>query len=265
MRNADDVEAISLLLDPVRWRLYHYIRSSGGAVGRDEAARVVDVSRNLAAFHLDRMASTGLLEVEYRRLTGRSGRGAGRPAKLYRVTGRRLAVSVPASRYALASTILAMALEQKTAGESPAEAARRVALRVGAERGDDLREHLAREPSSLALAEAALAELGYDPVRHDDRIELRNCPFHELAAGHRELTCAMNQALLAGLLPAVGADDLRAEGPRLWQPGHCCVRITRDWATPPRPDASGPAPRRCAARRPRCGTPPATWGNRTSG
>jgi predicted ArsR family transcriptional regulator len=48
---------------------------------------VVEVSRNLAAFHLDRMASTGLLTVEYRRLTGRSGRGAGRPAKLYREDG----------------------------------------------------------------------------------------------------------------------------------------------------------------------------------
>ena len=228
MRNADEVEAISLLLDPVRWRLYHYIRSTGGAVGRDEAAQVVDVSRNLAAFHLDRMASTGLLEVEYRRLSGRSGRGAGRPAKLYRVTERRLAASVPASRYALASTILATALEQKTAGEEPAEAARRVAQRVGAELGGDLREHLAGAPSSLALAEAALEELGYEPVLHDDCIELHNCPFHELAASHRELTCAMNQALVASLLPAVGAGDLRAEGPRLWQPGHCCVRITTD-------------------------------------
>jgi predicted ArsR family transcriptional regulator len=228
MQNVEEVAAISLLLDPVRWRLYHYIRSTGGPVGRDEAARMVEVSRNLAAFHLDRMASTGLLTVEYRRLTGRSGRGAGRPAKLYRVTERRLAVSLPASRYTLASMILASTLEEKRAGEQPTQAARRVALRVGAELGGGLREHLAGgDRRSLALAQAALEELGYEPVREDGGIELRNCPFHELATTHRELTCTMNQALLAGLLPAIGADDLRAEGPREW-PGHCCVRIATD-------------------------------------
>ncbi len=225
MRNAEEVAAISLLLDPVRWRLYHYIRSSGGAVGRDEAARAVEVSRNLAAFHLDRMASTGLLTVEYRRLTGRSGRGAGRPAKLYRAAERHWVVSVPATRYTLASTILATALEQKTPDEQPVEAARRVALRVGAELGGGLRERPGhRDPCSLTQAETALEELGYDPVRHDHGIELRNCPFDELAATHRELTCAMNHALVSGLLPAIGADDLRAEGPREW-PGHCCVLI----------------------------------------
>jgi predicted ArsR family transcriptional regulator len=227
MRNAEEVAAISLLLDPVRWRLYHYIRSSGGAVGRDEASRAVEVSRNLAAFHLDRMASTGLLTVEYRRLSGRSGRGAGRPAKLYRAAERQLVVSVPATRYTLASSILATALEQKTADEQPVEAARRVALRVGAELGSELRERLRpRDGYPLAVTEAALEELGYDPVRQPDGIELRNCPFHELAASHGGLTCAMNQALVAGLLPAIGADELRADGPAEW-PGRCCVRIER--------------------------------------
>jgi predicted ArsR family transcriptional regulator len=225
MQNAEEVAAISLLLDPVRWRLYHYIRTSGGAVGRDEAARVVEVSRNLAAFHLDRMAATGLLTVEYRRLTGRSGRGAGRPAKLYRVADRHLAVSVPATRYTLASTILAAALEQKTADEQPVEAARRAALRVGSELGGGLHDRLGdRDSGSLTLAEAALEELGYDPVRHDHGIDLRNCPFDELAATHRELTCGMNHALVSGLLPAIGVEDLRVEGPQEW-PGHCCVRI----------------------------------------
>jgi predicted ArsR family transcriptional regulator len=224
MRNAEEAAAISLLLDPVRWRLYSYIRSSGGAVGRDEAAQAVDVSRNLAAFHLDRMAATGLLTVEYRRLSGRSGRGAGRPAKLYRIADWHMVVSVPVTRYTLASTILATALEQKAADERPADAARRVAVRVGAELGHEMRERLRCRDGSLALAEAALEELGYDPARRADMIALRNCPFHELTSSHRPLICAMSQALVAGLLPAIGADELLAEGPREW-PGQCCVRI----------------------------------------
>jgi len=225
MRNAEEVAAISLLLDPVRWRLYRYIRSSGGAVGRDEAAQAAGVSRNLAAFHLDRMAATGLLTVEYRRLTGRSGRGAGRPAKLYRAAGRRLLVSLPTAQYTLAASMLATALEQKAPGEEPVDAARRVALRVGAELGEDLRERAGDgDGSPLGLVEAAVEELGYDPARHPGSVELRNCPFDELAEDHRELVCAMNQALLAGLLPALGAGGLDAEGPLEHRDG-CCVRI----------------------------------------
>jgi predicted ArsR family transcriptional regulator len=88
MRNSQEVAAISLLLDPLRWRLYQYIHESGRTLGRDEAAQAAAVSRNLAAFHLDRMADAGLLKVEYRRLSGRSGRGAGRP-ELIRVALRK--------------------------------------------------------------------------------------------------------------------------------------------------------------------------------
>ncbi len=75
-------------------------------------------------------------------------------------------MSLPASRYTLASMILASTLEEKRADEQPTQAARQVALRVGAELGGDLREHLGgRDRRSLTLAQAALEELGYEPVR----------------------------------------------------------------------------------------------------
>jgi hypothetical protein len=63
MDNPEELAAIALLMDPVRWRLYDYLRSSRGPVGRNEAARAANVSRNLASFHLDRMAEANLLEV----------------------------------------------------------------------------------------------------------------------------------------------------------------------------------------------------------
>ena len=53
-------------------------------VDGNEAAASVGISRALAAFHLDRLVKDGLLIPEYRRLSGRTGPGAGRPAKLYR-------------------------------------------------------------------------------------------------------------------------------------------------------------------------------------
>ena len=156
MDNAEELTAISLLVEPVRWRLYTYLRSSGTAVGRDEAARAANISRSLASFHLDRMAEAGLLEVEYRRLSGRTGRGAGRPAKLYRVGARHLAVSLPPARYSLAGRILAAAIEEKRPDEDGSAAVRRVAGRIGGEGGGDLRpQGASRSDAPLAVAESA--------------------------------------------------------------------------------------------------------------
>ncbi len=78
------VGAIALLDEPKRRRLYEYVAESDEPVGRDQAAAALGISRELAAFHLDRLVEGGLLETEYRRRSGRGGPGAGRPAKLYR-------------------------------------------------------------------------------------------------------------------------------------------------------------------------------------
>src|SRR2546429_2846136 len=89
----------------------------GREVGRDEAARALRISRALAAFHLDKLVQLGLLEAAYRRLSGRQGPGAGRPAKLYRRSTRQLEITLPQRRYALAGRLLARAL---AAQRSPA-------------------------------------------------------------------------------------------------------------------------------------------------
>jgi len=74
----NDIEAIALLDEPVRRALYEWVVAQGRPVGRDDAAAGAGVSRTLAAFHLDRLAHAGLLTTEFRRLTGRTGPGAGR-------------------------------------------------------------------------------------------------------------------------------------------------------------------------------------------
>ena len=48
----------------------------------------VGVARHTAKFHLDRLVEEGLLDTEFRRLSGRQGPGAGRPTKLYRRSAR---------------------------------------------------------------------------------------------------------------------------------------------------------------------------------
>src|SRR5207244_13615168 len=101
-----------------------FVVAQGREVGRNEAATAVGMQRTLAAFHLDRLAEAGLLEVSFRRLTQRSGPGAGRPAKLYRRAAREVTVSVPPRDYARAALVLAEAIERSGAETALYDSAR---------------------------------------------------------------------------------------------------------------------------------------------
>jgi predicted ArsR family transcriptional regulator len=79
---ADPLDALGALSDPTRRGAYDYVSAQGRPVGRDEAAGALGIGRTLAAYHLDRLAEAGLLSVAYARRSGRSGPGAGRPAKM---------------------------------------------------------------------------------------------------------------------------------------------------------------------------------------
>src|SRR2546422_9343880 len=95
METEERIAAFSSLADPTRRRLYLYTVSRPEGAGRDEAAEATGISRGLAAFHLDRLIHDGLLVADYRRLTGRTGPGAGRPAKIYPRSDRELSFSRP--------------------------------------------------------------------------------------------------------------------------------------------------------------------------
>jgi hypothetical protein len=81
----------------------------GVAVGRDDAAGAVGISRSLAGYHLDKLVGDGLLEARFERRTGLSGPGAGRPAKLYVRAPRQIELSLPARDYAVLTELLAQA------------------------------------------------------------------------------------------------------------------------------------------------------------
>jgi predicted ArsR family transcriptional regulator len=102
------------LCEPARRDLYFFIAGRRDWVSRDEAAEAVGLRRGLVAHHLDRLANDGLLEVDYRRLTGRSGAGAGRSAKLYRRADVDLELSIPPRNPNLVGSLLADAV--KSAG-----------------------------------------------------------------------------------------------------------------------------------------------------
>ena len=216
----DDLQPIAALAEPVRRRLYDYVVAQGGPVDRDAAAAGVGIARPLAAFHLDRLAAAGLLEVEYRRRSGRTGPGAGRPAKFYRrARGPELSVSLPPRHYDLAAGILAEGIERQGAEAGVLESAR--------ERGVSLAAAASGQGGGREGLLSVLAGNGYEPlVEPDGVIRLRNCPFHALVADHRQLTCSMNLALLGAAADELPDAGLRAEPQP--QDGFCCVAFVVD-------------------------------------
>jgi predicted ArsR family transcriptional regulator len=210
----EPVGALSALGDPTRRSAYDYVSAQAGPVGRDEVATALGIGRTLAAYHLDRLAKEGLLAVAYARRSGRTGPGAGRPAKLYERADAELTVSIPPRDYGLAAQLLAHAAAQDEQGGT------RRALRDAAESLGSEIAATATDPRDL---DRLLRERGYEPYEDDaGAIRLRNCPFHAVAQSHPEVVCDMNLALLGGLVAG-----LEGKAQAVLEPGagRCCVAI----------------------------------------
>ncbi|WP_349897691.1 helix-turn-helix transcriptional regulator [Parafrigoribacterium soli] len=209
------LSALAAISDPARRALFDFVNRSTEAVSRDQAAAALDMPRATAAFHLDRLVEEGVLEVEFRRLSGKTGPGSGRPSKLYKLGQRDLEVSIPERHYELAGELLASAVEE---ADRSGEGVRTVLTRVATETG----RQIGAAAGSLRLA---LENTGYEPCDDGDGgMILANCPFHRLATSHTDVICHANLGLLQGV--ADGAGD--SEHGILFDPqaGHCCVRIT---------------------------------------
>jgi predicted ArsR family transcriptional regulator len=222
----DDHEAgalatAALLVDGVRGRLYQFVRGARRPVTRDEAAAAAGVSRNLAAFHLDKLAEAGLLRAG-RQTTGGPAR-VGRKAKVYERGPVEVHLDLPRRQHGLLASVLVetLAAQRGDAGlrQVAAEAARRRGAQVGrAARGQP------GDRIGLAEVEAVLERLGFEPYRAAAGVlRLANCPFHPLAAEAPGVVCELNHGLVGGLLAGVEAGA--AEAVLAPRPGECCVEI----------------------------------------
>jgi len=208
------LDALAALGEPTRRALYAYVAAQDRAVSRDEAASATATKRATAAFHLERLVDDGLLEARFARVSGRTGPGAGRTAKLYARARRQIAVSLPPRRYEIAAEVLASALEAAEREAAPvSEAVAHAAGQAG--------RQIATGGANLA---EVLTRSGYEPKQGPDGcIHLANCPFHDLLARHVDLVCAMNLHLLRGLIGELGAGAQARLDPA---EGRCCVTIT---------------------------------------
>jgi predicted ArsR family transcriptional regulator len=223
------VSGVAALNDPVRRALYLFVANSAEAVSREQAAAAVGVQKPLAAFHLDKLAEEGLLEFEFRRLTGRTGPGAGRPAKLYRRSERQIDVSLPPREYDIAGLLLAGAIAAaEDSGRDVRTELERASFEFGRSIGERAVAAAGSRPSKAKQREAlleALREHGFEPRSVGGDILLANCPFHALAQQFTDLVCGMNLHLLEGVRSVLDVRPSELQ-PRLEpEPGQCCVKF----------------------------------------
>lgn len=208
---------IGALAEGTRRALYEFVTSRPEPVGREQAAAELGIALHNVSFHLDRLVADGLLEVEYRRLSGRSGPGAGRPSKLYRRADREFAVSLPPRRYDLVGEILAAAVTRAAGGEPLERALRESAHAEGRQLGE-----AAGTGASLPGLVTVLGGQGFEPRLTDDVVELSNCPFDALAQRHTELVCGLNRSFVQGVADGLGCREVTACLEP--EPGRCCVK-----------------------------------------
>jgi predicted ArsR family transcriptional regulator len=125
-----------------------FARSRSGPITADDVAARFHVHRSVARGRLDRLAEAGLLAVGFERRTGRSGPGAGRPAKIYSVPPETAALEFPDRHYDRLLGHLVAALPESDLG------------RAGAAFAHDLAPEGTIPADPRAAAERACAILG---------------------------------------------------------------------------------------------------------
>ena len=221
---ASQIASLTTLDDPTRAAIFFIVARSDDPVTRDHVARALEITRRTAAFHLDKLAEAGLVDVSFKRLTGRTGPGAGRSSKLYRRSGRRFNIAVPARNYELLARLLASVI-QETHGVSAAALLEPQARTFGVAEGTAARKEASPRPNRKQLLAALVEELtrlGFEPFADGSgTLRLRNCPYHDMARENTDFVCSMNLALMQGVIEGLGIAGVSSA----LEPGkgRCCV------------------------------------------
>jgi predicted ArsR family transcriptional regulator len=217
----------SALGDTTRRGIYVTVREAAGSVTVSQIAGLFDIHANVARHHLDHLVADGYLQVSHRRVDGRTGPGAGRPAKHYEPTAKDVSVQFPARRYDLLAELLLRMVEKLAPDDAGA-----VAEEVGREYGRELAAELGfgdtdeYEAAARAVAQAMM-DVGFEiearPGEH--RMVTRNCPFGGTADDHPDIVCRLDQGLVSGLLEKANQRPLAIVTPHGAEDDACLTEI----------------------------------------
>ncbi|MGH8926758.1 MAG: helix-turn-helix transcriptional regulator [Acidimicrobiia bacterium] len=193
--------------DPTRRGIYLAVRQSAEPMTSGRIAELFSIHPNVARHHLDKLAEEGYLRISHQRRNGRSGPGAGRPAKCYEATSKSVSVH-PGRRYDLLVELLVRVLDDvKPRGIST------IAEKVGREYGRQLAEAIGTpQDPGYEGAVQALAKLmggvGFE-ISADlagQRLLTSHCPFGEAATDHPEVICSLDRGMVAGIMGVLQQD-----------------------------------------------------------
>jgi predicted ArsR family transcriptional regulator len=186
--------------DPTRRSIYLRIRSSQEPLTAAIIAKEFGIHPNVARHHLDRLADEGYLEVTRRRQSGKSGPGAGRPAKCYASTDKEIDLRFPTRRLDLLVDLLVRTVMRLAPSDGT-----EVALDIGRDFGRDLANKLDLGPADdvFETVAAMLRHEGFEIVVDGDRLLTRYCPFSAGTFEHPEVLCALDRGIMTGIFDVI--------------------------------------------------------------
>jgi predicted ArsR family transcriptional regulator len=184
------------LADDTRYRLYRYVGLAGRPVSVREMSRRLSLHPNTLRPHLRRLEEAGLVSREIRKSAS-----VGRPQTLYSI---RQVEGDEGRDYRLLAEMLIGLVKGKRALEQARGLARQWGAYLVAQGGPKPGVRLPAR-RNLAILQEAMARAGFQPRFRrgaDSSIEvnLRQCPFRDLADDHRELVCTLHRGLVEGMV-----------------------------------------------------------------
>jgi predicted ArsR family transcriptional regulator len=217
------VAALDRLLDPGLRDALLFVRAQPRPVTADELAAAEGIHRNVARGRLERLTDAGLLVTSFERRTGRSGPGAGRPAKTYAAAPELNALELPPRRYEELLSLLVDALPSSRRLREIGAAYGRIFAR-----GSHRRTTFA---GALAGASAALRRAGFQAsvvqaTEDEGVIATPTCPLRPVVRANvraREVDRGLWEGLIACLLDA--RINVVCETAGCHNGGTCFVRV----------------------------------------
>jgi predicted ArsR family transcriptional regulator len=197
------VDALEAVGDQELRAALRFVRSRRRSVSADELAAAQSVHRNVARARLERLVEAGLLISAFERRSGRTGPGAGRPAKVYSPAPELVPIEFPERNYAELVGLLVDALpasgRKQRLRELGIALARPLARRSKLSPVRDRRRGVERVCDALGRLgfQASVEEVRDDAVV----IATPTCPLRPLVVARPELA-EVDRGMWCGLLEA---------------------------------------------------------------
>jgi len=199
------------------------LRSRAEPLGVDEVAHHVGLHQNTVRSHLDLLVGSG-----YALRRNDTPRGPGRPRMVYEATG------APEGErdYRLLAEVLAQHLlaTAERPGEAAINAGRSWAALTGQRQHQGaaaVAEPQISEQAALSAVVRMLGDIGFAPELSADGtfINLRRCPFRELAESNPDVVCGAHLGMIQGALAELGAPVSATRLIPMVQPDLCIATL----------------------------------------